>query len=718
MSAAFRNETAVLADEFKAVRYSGAQVAGDYFALIGIKTILGRTLTQEDYIPGSLPVVVLSYDIWQNHFGGDKNIIGQKIEINRTTTEVVGVAEQGVEHPAPRTLWQPLHKKAVDLPLKDSPAINFLARVKEGIPLEQSVKELETIFKNSPELAPIPGQVLTPRILPFKISKFSSAVDTLSMLLVASIFVLLLCCINVGNLLLARANGRMKETAIRLALGAPREKLISQMMWEAFYICTAGGVLAILIAGWGLDATMSYFTGRASDGYFPKWAYMGLGFDNVLVAGLIVVLTIFFTGFVPAWRASNCDFNEVLKDASKTSLGKKAGLVSRVLVGLQIMLSCTLMIMAGVQIIIIHQAVEKGYGVDLEHFLSGRVNPQKAFYPKGEAQVSYFNRVLEEVQNIPGVEAAALMSHVPLEWSSHHSVEPEGMGYSGEDFLRVNFVTVYPGAIPTLGIPLLEGRLFDQRDTADTPKVIVVSDMLARTLWPNESAVGKRLRYYSDKKGQPKDWLTVVGVVPQIVQNDIFDSEKTPTLYRPFKQNTRDAMAVLLKTHGDPAMYKKDLENAVLKIDPNTPLYRAYPFTVRARSAQAFDEFVRLVFVIFASCALLMSATGIYGMMANHVKRHTQEIGIKRALGVPEGAIARLMMKQSLLQILAGFVVGLPLGYVVSQLIVDDLGAVNNFYHITYLLVPIIIASVVLIATVVPLANVLRQSPSTSLRYE
>jgi len=718
LSTAYRSGTAVLADEFKSVRYSGAQVKGDYFAITGINALMGRTLSKEDYIPGSLPVVVISYEIWQNYFGSDKNIIGRNIQINRKSTQVVGVAVEGSEHPNPNTLWQPLQQNANNIPFKKSPSIRFHARVKAGVTLNQAIQEIESIFSNSPELAPIPGQVITPRILPLKKSYINGSIPTFYIMLSAALFVLLLCCINVANLLLARANGRMKETAIRLALGAPRRKLISQMMWEAFIICSVGGLLAILLAGWGLDATMDFFTSRSNSGHFPKWADMSLGMDNIFIAVLVIASTILFTGFIPAWRASSCAFNEILKDGSKTSLGKKSGWVSKILVGIQISLSCTLMIVSGVQFIIIHQAIDKGYGVSLENFISGRVNPHKDFYSKGEAQTAYFDRILAEAQRIPGVEEATLISAVPMEWSSHSSIEPEGQGYEGEDLVRSNIVTAYPSALQTLGIGLLEGRMFDKRDTADSPNVVVVSDLLALTLWPTESPIGKRLRPYSDKKEKPKDWLTVIGVVPQIVQNEMFDAEKTPNLYRPFSQNPRDAMAVVLKTQGDPALYKDDLEQIALKIDPNTPLYRAYPFTVRAERNSTFSEFIKTVFGLFALSALLMAATGIYGMMANHVKQRTQEIGIKRALGVPEPAITRLMMRQSAIHLVAGIVLGLPLGYLLSQLFVQDLGAVTDLYQVMYLLVPVIISVVVFAATILPLLKVLQQSPASALRYE
>ncbi|SMF18069.1 duplicated orphan permease [Alteromonadaceae bacterium Bs31] len=718
LTSAFDTETAVLADEFKSVRYSGVHVKGDYFAITGIDVALGRTLTKEDYIPGSLPVVILSHEIWQNHFGGDKDIIGRSIKINRKSTQVIGVTVAGVEHPAPNMLWQPLQQDANNIPFKKSPSIHFYARVKPGVAIDQAIKEIESIFSNSPELAPIPGQVITPRILPLKISYISGGITTFYIMLSAALFVLLLCCINVANLLLARANGRMKETAIRLALGAPRKKLISQMMWEAFIICSAGGLLAILLAGWGLDTTMAFFASNSNSGHFPKWAQMSLQADNILVAMLVIASTIVLTGFIPAIRASNCAFNEILKDGSKTSLGKKSGWVSKALVGLQISLSCTLMIVSGVQFIIIHQAINKGYGVSLENFISGRVNPHRDFYSKGEAQTAYFDRLLAEAQRIPGVEAATLISAVPMEWSTHRSIEPEGQGYDGNDLVRSNIVTAYPDALQTLGIGLLEGRLFDERDTSDSPEVVVVSDLLARMLWPNESAIGKRLRTYSDKKEKPKKWITVIGVVPQVVQNEMFDAEKTPNMYRPFAQNPRDAMAVVLKTLGDPALYKDDLEHAALKIDPNTPLYRANPFTVQAKQDRTFEEFVRTIFGLFALSALVMAATGIYGMMTNHVKRRTQEIGIKRALGIPDRAITRLMMHQSTLQLAAGTVIGVPLGYVLSQLFVQDLGAVTDLYQMMYFLVPAIIAAVVFTATMIPLLKVLQQSPASALRYE
>lgn len=715
--AAFGSDTAVLSDGVKSIRYQGIFAGSGFFEYTSVAPILGRTLTDEDQVAGNPQVVVISYDLWQNYFGGDEKIIGKPIQINRQQVEVVGVMPKDYIFPFNNNLWLPLRKEANNFLLKDSPMVRLLAKLKPGVSVEEADSELKNIFANSPDLRINPQQNVSVRANLFKHEIQRGIIPIVYLMLSAGLFVLALSCINVGNLLLARANMRSKEIAIRVALGAPRIRLIIQMLWESVFICGIGGLLAILFAGWGLDATTAFFISRSTDG-IPFFAVIQLSSEDIINAIVIILLTTLITGLVPAWKASSGNFNAVLKDAAKTAMGKTASWVSKTLVTIEIALSCTLMIIAGILFILINQAVTEGYGIDIDNFLTARVNPPPAIYPQGPAQTGYYDRVLMEVSQIPGVEKATLISHVPTEFLGANSVQPEGQDFPDFVFPQVYMVHVYPNSFDTLSIPLQEGRLFDSRDTENSPRVTVVSVELAEKLWPGESAIGKRVRRIGSTQNTPDNWMTVIGVVPQLSQGSLFGSEQEPTLYVPFSQVPRDAMAIVLKTSSNPNNYQQPLANALHKIDPNLPMYRFAALTAQAESNRMLLVFVERIFALFAICALVMAVTGIYGVMANHVEQRTQELGIRRAIGSPDSSIILLFTRQSSMQLITGFILGIPLAYFMSQRFIGTIGAENHLYLLAYILIPLLIAAAVYLATLIPLKRVLNMEPSAALRYE
>ncbi len=713
---AFGSETAVLSDGVKSIRYQGIFAGSGFFEYTSVAPVLGRTLNDNDQIAGNPQVVVIGYDLWQNYFGGDENIIGKTVQINRQQVEVVGVMPQYYVFPFNNQIWLPLRKEANDYLLKDSPLVRLLAKLKPGVSVTDADIELKNIFSNSPDLRVNPQQNIGVRTDLYKREMLRGMISIFFLMLSAGLFVLVLSCINVGNLLLARANIRSKEIAIRVALGAPRSRLIMQMLWESLFICGMGGLLAILLAGWGLDAVTAFFLNRSTDGIL-FFAVMSLKLDDVMNAIFIILLTALATGFVPAWKASGGNFNAVLKDAAKTAMGKTAGWISKTLVMIEIALSCTLMIVAGIIFVLIHQAVTEGYGINIENFLTARVNPPPAVYPEGPAQTRYYDRVLMDVSSIPGVEKATLMSHVPTESLPSSDFQPEGQEFPDFVFPRAHLVQVYPNTFDTLSIPLLEGRIIDNRDQENSPKVVVISDVFAKKLWPDESAIGKRIRRANNTQNTPDNWMTVIGVVPQLLQGSI-GSEQSPTIYVPFSQMPRDAMAIVLKTRSDPNHYRQPLADVLHKIDPNLPMYRFAALTAQAVENRMLLEFVERIFALFAICAFVMAVTGIYGVMANHIEQRTQELGIRRALGSPDTSIVLLFTRQSSTQLMIGFVLGIPLAYFMSKSFINTIGAENQLYLLAYILVPSIIVVAVFLATLIPLQRVLRLEPAVALRYE
>lgn len=715
--AAFGSETAVLSDGVKAIRYQGIYAGSGFFEYTSVAPLLGRVLTDADQQQGAAQVAVIGYDLWQNYFGGDKAIIGKLAQVNRAQVEIIGVMPRGYLFPFNNQIWLPLRKDANQYLLENSPLVRILAKAKPGISAAEAELELKTLYANSPDLRINPKQNVSVRTDQYKRELRRDNLNIFYIMLSAGFFVLVLGCINVGNLLLARANSRAKEIAIRVALGAPRMRLIGQILWESLLICAAGGVLAILFAGWGLDATTDFINDRSTEGV-AFFNTLHLVQEDVVNALVVILLTALATGFIPAWRASGGNFNAVLKDAAKTAMGKTTGQISKFLVVIEIGLSCALMIVASIISVLIYQAIAAGYGININNFLAARVNPPLSVYPQGPVQTSYYDRLFAGASAIPGVEKATLMSHVPTEFLPPRGFQPEGQEFPDFSFPQAHLVHVYPNTFEVLSIPLLQGRLLDQRDNESSPRVVVVSDELANNIWPGESPLGKRIRLTSNTQAMSDPWMTVVGVVPQVLQGTLFGSVHAPTLYVPFAQMPRDAMAIVLKTSADANQYRDALAKVLQAIDPNIPMYRVVTLTEQDADNRTMLELVERIFLAFAICALVMAVTGIYGVMTNHIDQRTQELGIRRALGAPDERILLLFGRQSAWQLILGFVLGIPLAYFMSQGFINTIGAENQWHLLAYVLVPLIITVAVCVATLIPLGRILHMEPALALRYE
>ncbi len=714
---AFYSSTFVVHDGTQSMRLQGINGSEGFFDYTKVEPLIGRTFTAEDHQEGAQPVMVLSHKLWQDFFAGDANVVGQVITVNRRQMEVIGVMPKNYLFPFSNPLWVPIQTNINKLSIEDSKGVHLVARLKPGISVEQAQVELNTIVSNNPELKTNSKQELEFYVNTYKLFFMHNAANMFYMLLMAGLFVLALCCINVGNLLLARSISRSKEIAVRLALGATKARLIREILLESVVICVAGGILATLLAGFSLEMVEAFFTSRIRN--MPIWVELYLSAHHILLIIASVFLAIILTGLIPAFRSTQGNFNDVLKDSSKTSLGRSAGKFSKVLVTLEVALSCTILIVTGVLFVLIGQALNKGYGIDTNNYLVARVSPQNEFYPKEIDLVTYFNQLNQSIKTIPGIKSATLISRSPADNQAHSSgFAPEGQEFPDFKFPTAFFYKVFPKTLDVLGIPVLEGRSFNTHDKFGSQAVAIVSEAFAKQLWPNESAVGKRIRRIDNQSGDAKAWRTVVGVVPEVSHGNLLTSDPQPKLYIPANQSPGGTMDILLKTPDDPHEYIDALRAAAARVDSLTPIYRTYTMNFLVRESDTFFVFIKRIFEIFSVVALIMAATGIYAVTSNQIEKRTQELGIRRALGANKKNIFAMLLKQNVLHLAAGFLVGMPLGWLMSKQFVSILGASSSLYALTYIVVPCVIAAIVFFATIIPGKRALRLQPATALHYE
>ena len=713
---AYYTATANLSNGDRAQRYSSVIAEANIFSFTNTSPIMGRSFTAKDATSGAEPVTVIGYEIWQNYFNGDKSVVGQSVKINGVDTLIIGVMPQGYLFPMAAQLWQPLTEDTTRVKRSDSAHMAIYVKKKPEVSIEQANQEVKEIMSKIAQQHPTTNSKSSAYVTTFQKWMMGDGTDMIIGLMLSAVsFVLVLACVNVGNLLFARANERAKETAIRVALGAPRGRLIMQMMWESVFICGLGGVFGLFLAAWSFELLTAILPNMMPISV-PFWWVFSLNNELIIQSTIIIVCTAFVTGIIPAWKMSSSDFNAVLRDGTRGALGKKAGRINRILVIVEVALSCILLSLSGVLFIVLQEVNNSNFGVDIENKLTARVGLPQATYQDDSKRTQYYQRLIEKLSTISGVNSAGAISSLPGNGSGYLAFQPEGYEVTENQYPRTGMGVVYIGSMQAMEMQLLEGRYFDSRDRVDSLPVSVITESMAKKYWPAESALGKRFKYVENEDAP---WLTVVGVINHVIHGQPFSNVKhRTTAYLPYTQEARRFMSIFVDTQGNPDQYNEALISVVASIDPEVPAYNISTLTERLKRSTGGMSFIRDLFAVFALCALLLASSGIYGVLANSTSRRTQEIGIRRAIGASDEKVLSMLMKQGWTQLLIGLVVGLPIGYLASQGVVQMLGPDTNDYYIVFVIIPVIISIVVTMATFVPAKRAISMEPCSALRYE
>ncbi len=695
-------------DETERVRSSG--VTADFFPLFRTGAINGRTLQAADMANDGAPVVVLSFALWQRHFGGDPKAIGSSVTLAGKSRTIVGVMPAGFDYPSESELWVPYPFDAA-AERRDNRFFSVVARLKQGVPVAQAQAELHTINQRLAQTYVETNSGWTVHVINLQERMVGSMRKSLLVLLGAVAFVLLIACANVANLLLARATGRQKEIALRAALGASRFRVIRQLLTESLLLSVIGGTLGLMISIWLTRLLISLSppnTPRFDEIKPDAWVF-------AFTLGLTVVTGIIF-GLAPALQASRVDLTGSLKETGRSSGGSRSKRLRSLLMVAEIAFSFMLLVGAGLLIKSFARLREVSPGFTPENVLTMRVPLLPAKYQEGAPRVQLLQQILDRVKGLPGVQSTGAVLSLPMGGDTFNvgrSYIREGRPMTPEESANAAYLVATSDYFQTLQIPVIAGRPFNQQDNDKAVKVLIVNETMARALWPGESPLGRRITIWRDEKFARE----IVGVVGDTRAS--LDTEAGPQMYVPYAQDSGwGSMSLVVRTSGDPLNTAAGARSEIRSIDKGIPIFNVKTMNDVLTTSVGQQRLSMVLFSAFAAVALLLAMIGIYGVTAYHVSQRTQEIGIRLALGAQVGDVLKLVLKDGLGLAVIGVAVGLAGAFALTRLMTSLLFAVKPTDAATFVVVAVCLLVTALLACYIPARRATKVDPLVALRYE
>jgi len=701
-------------------RLPGASTSSTFFDVLGVAPILGRQFTRDDAEPGRGQNVVLSYGFWQRRFGGSPDAINQTIRLNGTPYTVVGVMPVTVNFPQNVNFWIP---SAYDLP-NDGPNdvrqergahyLRAIGRIRTGQSIASVNAELTTISDQLSAAYPDESANFIAVARSLQEQLVGASRTPLLVLLGAVGCVLLIVVANVANLLMARATVRARELAIRAAVGASRGMLMRQLLTESVLLAVVGGVLGVVLAFWGVDFILALDPGDV-----PRVAPIGVNGEALAFALALSVATGVLFGVVPAWQASRPELQSALKESARGSIGDghrryaRAGLVLA-----EVSLSLVLLVGAGLLFRSLMTLLDMPLGFRTDRMLTMQMAPTGENYRSPGQFIAYWDQVLERAKAVPGVEAAALSTGLPL--SGGRSII--AFNVDGRPQVPLSqqplayWETVSPGYFATMGIAIVRGREFERGDAVEQPDAILINEAMARREFPNQDPIGQRFSFGPGDNGEPQ-YSTVVGIVANVRQYRA-DEEPVAMAYGPHTGSVRAAQNLLVRTAGDPMATAAGLRATLQALDASLPI--SPPRTLGAVVGASLTQrrFNMTLLAVFAGIALVLAVAGIYGTVSYAVAQRNAEIGIRVALGATSGEILRLVLVDALKPVAGGLVVGLLAALMLTRALERLVFGVSTTDPLTFMALPALLAVVAFVASLLPALRATRVDPLNALRMD
>lgn len=686
---------------------------------LGVETVLGRNFLPEETTKGRDRVALISYGLWQRRFGGADDAVGKSVYLDNTEYQIVGILPRDFQFEAPVDLWVPLTTTDPEVNVRNSHFLRVIGRLRPGVTEKAVAADLDAVAKyetdNFPDMFPATTGFAF-RARPYLDSIVGDIRLPLYILLAAVGFVLLIACTNVANLLLAKAAPRQRDFAIRTALGARSFHLLRQLLTESILLALIAGVIGVLLAAWGTSALVAL-----SPDSLPRAREIGFDWRVLAFTGAIALTTGIVFGLVPAFWGPRVELTDALKEGGRGATRGGGGL-RKTLVVVEVALSVMLLVGAGLMLRSFSLLRNVNPGFRTDHALTLRVSlpvPQGQITPADEDRfVSFFDRALARLNELPGVTAAGATNMIPLDGNgTDRLIEIEGYEPRDEsDMADAQNRQATPGWFSAMGIPLMRGRLIERSDDEKAPRVLVVNEAFSQRFFPNGDAIGKRIRLGKLTADFP--WGTIVGVVGD-VRGFALEEPPLPTMYWPVAQvRATPSLAIVVRTENDPAMLASAVRTALAEIDKTQPIYEMQ--TLDQLVAKSLDQrrFTLTLMVLFGVIALVLSSIGIYGVMAFAVTQRTQEIGIRMALGASAIDVLKMVVGSGMFLALIGVVVGLIGAFALTRLMASLLFGVSPTDLVTFGLVTAVLLLVALLACYIPARRATKVDPLVALRYE
>jgi putative ABC transport system permease protein len=693
---------------------NGYAVSPNFLTLLGVRPVLGRDLLPSEEQPGTSPVLLLGYQLWQSHLGGDPAVIGHSITLDGRSFAIVGVLPPTFRFLDRTDVVVPIGVFAADYTDRGERGdMDVVGRLAPGVALSQAAVEMNTITARLAEQYPQSNHGFGAHLESFREAFTGDTRLAVLVLFGAVVFVLLIACVNVANLFLVRGAARAREIALRLAFGASRARVVRLMLTESLVLAFCGGVLGILLGAWGISG-LRYLLPADS------LQTMGVRMDLsvFLFAAAIIVLVAFAFGLIPALQATRPDLQVALKEGGRSATSTSAQHRLRGALAIaETALALVLLVGAGLMLKSLYHLIQVSPGFQPARVLYMEMDLRTDQYSKDPAILNFWQQVLDRVRVIPGVESAALGTVVPLTGNHRRSdITIEGLPLPGPgEFPHPDRHTISAAYITTMGIPLLRGRNFSDADDETAPDVALVNSTLAHRFWNDGDPIGKRFLW--GHPGKDEKWITIVGVVADTKLYGL-DNPARLEVYSPYRQRPSADMNLVVRSAVDPASLTSSIRAAVASIDKDQPIFDVHTMQQSVDDSISTRRLTLVLLGIFSALALILAAIGIYGVMAYTVALRTQEIGIRMALGAQQKDVLRLVLGQGARIALFGVAIGLAAAAALARLLSSLLFSVSSSDPVTFAGVAVLLVAVALLACYIPARRAMRVDPIIALRYE
>jgi putative ABC transport system permease protein len=697
-------------------RFPGYGVTLGFFEALGVKAAQGRTLLPEDSEPGREQVVVLKHSFWQQHLGADPGIVGKTINLNRKQFTVVGVMPADFNYPYNGgEMWTPLVFDRGEQKQRGDHYLRVIGLLKPGISVIQAQSGLQAIAQRAQQQFPVTNSGRDASVVTLTDDAVRGARTGVPILMGAVIFVLLIACANVANLLLVRAASRQRETAVRLALGARRSNLIRQALTESALLGLLGGALGLLISIWAI-AALARGIPEGFSKFIPGWGHLGINFTVLAFTFGLSMLAGMVAGLAPVWHSTRTNLNESLKAGGRSDSGTSShNRLRSVLVVSEVALSLVLLIGAGLMVRSFVEMLRADLGIRPDNVLALRISLPKETYEDKSKQLAFYDQLQTRVRSLPGVVKAGAVNIVPFssgDQSSNFQIigrTPFPQGQEPDTQMRV----ATPDYFEAIGTALRRGRLFNPQDDANAARVVLINEAFAKRFLPGQEPIGQRLNFGGGEKETPE----IIGVVAD-VKNDDLDEAVDPIAYLPYAQNVWWSMNLVVRATQDPTRLASAVRSEVQALDPNLPVSNIKPVRQMIDERISPKRLMTYILGVFALIALLLASVGIYGVMSYAVTQRTREIGVRMALGAQAVDVLKLVIKNGMTMALVGVAIGLAGAYALTRLLANLLFKVTPTDVVTFAAVSISLIVVALIACYVPARRATKVDPLVALRYE
>lgn len=712
----YRTWSANMAGNGNPERVNGLRVSSTFFRVLGIKPVLGRDFLPAEDTQQHRSVVVLSHGLWQRRFGGDERIIGQPIKINGSDYTVVGImpanfqslfkySGDGIE------VWAPLgYDASLSWACRTCRHLHAIARLKPGVSLTTARAEMNTIAHNLKRTYPQDYPAAGAFVTPLQKQLVGEVEPLLYILLGAVVFVLLIVCANLANLLLAQGAHRQRELAIRAALGASRGRIVRQLLTESLLLSLLGGIGGIAVMYWSIDLLVAM-----SPDNIPRLTEVSIDNRVLLFALALSISTGLCFGTIPAFQATAFDLHNRLKESARSTLTGGRRRLFNLFVISEMALALLLLVGAGLTVRSFYTLMQVHPGFDSSNLLRMQVSLNGPQYSEDEQIAAYYQKVMERTKSLPGLESAALCSQTPFggnfDMAGVH-IEEHPVDNPGEEANAERFV-IAGDYLRALRIPLLRGRDFATTDGAKSPLVVIINEKLARRYWPNSDPIGKRIKV----GGTNGPWRIIIGVVGD-VRHGTLDHLPKLQVYLPHAQMPFQYMDLLVRGTNDTKALINPVQQAVWSIDRAQPLSNIDALESLTLASIAQKRFTMALLTLFALAAIFLAAIGIYGVISYCVTQRTQELGIRMALGARPADILKLVMSQGLLLIVAGTLIGITLALVLACLLESLIYGITAQDPLTIIAVTLIVIVSAGLACYLPARRATKIDPTVALRYE